>query len=109
MRRLEAVQRVANNELRTAWRGEPKKRPKLPREERKSRVLRQEAAPRHGWPVPTVSRRMEIDLNDPKRDERLKAMTEKAAADKAAAALSPKPGARKLPAIEGDTRLEDVP
>ena len=109
VRRLEAVQRVANNELRTAWRGNPKKRPKLPREERKSRVLRQEAAPRHGWPVPTVSRRMEIDLNDPKRDERLRAMTEKAAADKAAAALSPKPGARKLPAIEGDTRLEDVP
>ena len=50
-----------------------------------------------------------LDLGDPKRDERLRAMTEKAAADKAAAALSPKPGARKLPAIEGDTRLEDVP
>ena len=86
VRRLEAIQRSKNNDLRMAWRGPPKKRPKLAPDERSVRKSRQEAAPRHGWPVPTVSWRMEKDLNDPKREAKLKALSEKAAKDKADAA-----------------------
>ena len=75
-RRDDANQRKRDNDLRTAWRGEPRKRPRLPSVERRARVERQLAAPRHGWPVPTVSHRVYKDATDPKRKERMRKQTE---------------------------------
>ena len=112
MRRVEAIERGKNNDLRTAWKGEPKKRPKLHRDERKIRVDRQASAPRHGWPNPTISFRLLKDAQDPDRAARLAKMTETAAARKAAAAKDQakkdREAARRNPDAFADLEAQDI-